>query len=169
MNRKGIGRNRLGLILSSSLSVVWRDWGKTPKTPVRIACFWAEIGTGTSWLQVCSLGSEICELTYTTPVLCVHFLHVVMIALPLRYSTSLSVPCRHVGGADISLQFRLFLTWTLDGCEWSTSRPGRFTPLIELRYPLNRRLGGPQRRSWRFGEEKNPLPGFEPNIVQPLG
>jgi len=45
------------------------------------------------------------------------------------------------------LQFRLFLTSTLDGGERSTSRPGRFTPLIELRYALDRRLGGPQRRS----------------------
>jgi hypothetical protein len=31
----------------------------------------------------------------------------------------------------------------LYGGEWSASRPGRFTP----RYPLDRRLGGPQDRS----------------------
>jgi hypothetical protein len=37
-------------------------------------------------------------------------------------------------------------------------------------YPLDRRLGGPQRRSGRGGEEKKsqPLPGFEPLIIQPL-
>jgi hypothetical protein len=36
-------------------------------------------------------------------------------------------------------------------------------------YPLDRKLGGPQSRSGRGGEEKNsqPLPGLEPPIVQP--
>jgi hypothetical protein len=35
-------------------------------------------------------------------------------------------------------------------------------------YPLGRRLGGPQSRSGRGGEEKNsqPLPGLEPPIIQ---
>jgi hypothetical protein len=39
-----------------------------------------------------------------------------------------------------------------------------------LPYPLDRRLGGPQSRSGRSGEEKNsqPLPGLEPPIIQPL-
>jgi hypothetical protein len=38
-----------------------------------------------------------------------------------------------------------------------------------LWYPLNR-LGGPQGRSGRGGEEKNsdPLPGIEPPIIQPV-
>jgi hypothetical protein len=37
-------------------------------------------------------------------------------------------------------------------------------------YPLDRRLGGPQSRSGRGGEEKNsqPLPGIEPPIIQPI-
>jgi hypothetical protein len=37
-------------------------------------------------------------------------------------------------------------------------------------YPLDRRLGGPQSRSGRGGEEKNsqPLPGLEPAIIQPV-
>ena len=36
------------------------------------------------------------------------------------------------------------------------------------RYPFNTRLGGPQSRSERFGEDKNlvSLPGFEPRIIQ---
>jgi hypothetical protein len=36
-------------------------------------------------------------------------------------------------------------------------------------HPLDRRLGGPQSRSGRGGEEKNsqPLPGLEPLIIQP--
>jgi hypothetical protein len=37
-------------------------------------------------------------------------------------------------------------------------------------YPLDRRLGGPQRRSRGGGEEKNsqPLPGLEPPIMKPV-
>jgi len=37
-------------------------------------------------------------------------------------------------------------------------------PGKQPRYPLDRRLGGPQSRSGRGGEEKNPqpLPGLEP-------
>jgi hypothetical protein len=39
------------------------------------------------------------------------------------------------------------------------------------RYPLDRRLGGPQSRSGRGDDEKNthPLPGLEPLIIQPVG
>jgi hypothetical protein len=41
-----------------------------------------------------------------------------------------------------------FLTSALDGGEWSASRPGRaLPPGKEPRYPLDRRLGGPQSRS----------------------
>jgi hypothetical protein len=38
------------------------------------------------------------------------------------------------------------------------------------RYPLDRRLGGPQSRSGRDGEEKNsqPLSGLKPLIIQPV-
>jgi hypothetical protein len=44
--------------------------------------------------------------------------------------------------------------------EWSAPRSSRFIP----RYPLDRRLGGPQSRSGRGGEETNsqPPPGIEP-------
>jgi hypothetical protein len=54
------------------------------------------------------------------------------------------------------------LTSTVDGGEWSASCPGRFT--LIPRYPLDRRLGGPQSCSGRGGEEKNsqPPPGIEP-------
>jgi hypothetical protein len=41
------------------------------------------------------------------------------------------------------------------------------------RYPLDWRLGGPQRQSERYGEERNPCPCRESNpdtsVVQPLG
>jgi hypothetical protein len=35
-------------------------------------------------------------------------------------------------------------------------------------YPLDRRLGVPHSRSGSGGEEKNPLPGFEHPIIQPV-
>jgi hypothetical protein len=46
------------------------------------------------------------------------------------------------------------LTSALDGGEWSASRPGRFTPRESPWYPLDRRLGGPQRLSVHGVEEK---------------
>jgi hypothetical protein len=61
------------------------------------------------------------------------------------------------------------LTSVLDAGEWSASRLGRFTPRGKsLWYPLNRRLGGPQSRSGRGGEEINsqPLPRLELPIIQ---
>jgi hypothetical protein len=44
-----------------------------------------------------------------------------------------------------------FFTTALNGSEWSTSRPGRFTCGKEPQYPLCSRLGGPQGLSGRFG------------------
>jgi hypothetical protein len=37
-----------------------------------------------------------------------------------------------------------FLTFALEGGEWSASHPGYFTPGNSCRYPLGKRLGGPQ-------------------------
>jgi hypothetical protein len=57
------------------------------------------------------------------------------------------------------------LTSALDGGEWSDSRPDRFTPQAKSPWcPFDRRLGGPQSRSGRRGEEKKsqPPPGIEP-------
>ena len=61
----------------------------------------------------------------------------------------------------------LSLTSALDGGGWSTPRPGRFTPGKETRYPLYRRLGGPQGRSGRV-RKISPTPGFDPQTVQPV-
>jgi len=46
-------------------------------------------------------------------------------------------------------------------------RPGRFTPVTEIRYPLYRRLGGPQGRSGRVWKI-SPLPEFDPQTFQPV-
>ena len=55
----------------------------------------------------------------------------------------------------------------LEGGEGSASRPGRSLPLGKTRYPLYRRLGGPQ---GRYGQVRkiSPTPGFDPRNVQPV-
>jgi hypothetical protein len=52
------------------------------------------------------------------------------------------------------IKYHAFLTSALDGGEWSVLRPGLFTSGQKTLYPLDRRLGGPQSRSGRCGEEK---------------
>ena len=56
----------------------------------------------------------------------------------------------------------LFLTSGLEGGEGSASRTGRNLPPGKTRYPLYRRLGGPQGRSEQ-------VRGFEPRTVQLVG
>ena len=48
---------------------------------------------------------------------------------------------------------------------WSPPSSGRFTPRKETRYPLYRRLDGPQGRSGRV-RKMSPPPGFDPRTVQ---
>jgi len=67
-------------------------------------------------------------------------------------------------------QFHSFRNSPLDG-EWWASQTGRFSPGKERPYPLNRRIGEPQRRPGRFAEEKNLLLmlEFESWILQSVG
>jgi hypothetical protein len=62
----------------------------------------------------------------------------------------------------VDAQIHLFLTSTVTAGEWSASRPGRFTHEERApRYALDRRLGVPQGRSGRCGNENIfTLPGF---------
>jgi hypothetical protein len=63
-----------------------------------------------------------------------------------------------------------FLTLALDGGEWSASRSGHALPWgKDPRYPLYRRLGGPQSQSGHRDYRKNPLPlpGIEPRSPGP--
>jgi len=60
-----------------------------------------------------------------------------------------------------------FLATALEGGEGSASRPGRFLPSGKTRYPLYRRLGGPQCRSGQV-RKISPPPGFDPGTVQPV-
>jgi hypothetical protein len=61
----------------------------------------------------------------------------------------------------------LSLTSALNMGGWLTPRPGRFTPPGKTRYPLYRRLCGPQ---VRFGQVRINLspPGFDPRTAQPV-
>jgi hypothetical protein len=65
------------------------------------------------------------------------------------------------GGVDVKIH--VFLTWTLDGGEWSASRPGRFTP--GERAPGIHWIGAgwapePIWTTWK-GEKCLPLTGLE--------
>jgi hypothetical protein len=59
------------------------------------------------------------------------------------------------------------MTSTLEGCEWSAARHGRTLPPGKTRYPLCRRLGGPQGRSGQ-ARKISPPPGFDPRAVHPV-
>ena len=54
----------------------------------------------------------------------------------------------------------------LEGGEWSAARASRTLPPAKTRYPLYRRLGGPQGRSGRA--ENLASPEFDPRTVQPV-
>ena len=56
------------------------------------------------------------------------------------------------------------MTTALEGSEWSAARPRHTLPPGKTRYPLYRRLGGPQGRSERA--ENLAPPGFDPRTVQ---
>jgi hypothetical protein len=59
------------------------------------------------------------------------------------------------------------MTAALEGGEGSASRPGRSLPPEKTRYPLYRRLGGPQGLSEQVRKISTP-PGFDPRTVQPV-
>ena len=59
------------------------------------------------------------------------------------------------------------MTTALEGDEGSASRPGRSLPPGKTRYPLFRRLGGPQGRSGQVRKISHP-PGFDPRTVHPV-
>jgi len=59
------------------------------------------------------------------------------------------------------------MTTALEGVEVSASRPGRSLPPGKTRYPLYRKLGGPQGRSEHVRKISTP-PGFDPRTDQPV-
>ena len=80
---------------------------------------------------------------------------------PLRLCTGRTA---HRGSRGIALPFH---DHGIRGGERSASRPGRSLPPGKTRYPLYRRLGGPQGRSGQV-RKISPPPGFDPRTVQPV-
>ena len=72
-------------------------------------------------------------------------------------------PTAHRGGRGIAL---LYLDHGNRRDEGSASHHGRSLPPGKTRYPLYRRLGGPQGRSGQV-RKISPPPGFDPRTVQP--
>ena len=70
----------------------------------------------------------------------------------------------HRGSRGIAL---LFLDHGTRRGEESASRPGLSLPPGKTRYPLYRRLRGPQDRSGQV-RKISPPPGFDPQTVQPV-
>ena len=70
----------------------------------------------------------------------------------------------HRGSRSIALPFLDHGTRRGEG---SASRPGRSLPPGKSRYPLYRRLGGPQGQSGQV-RKISPPPGFDPRTVQPV-
>jgi hypothetical protein len=70
-----------------------------------------------------------------------------------------SCPCPlHEDLLGVEVQPNNLLPWSYVECEWSVSHPGCFTPEKNAPTPLERRMGGPQSRSARFGDQKNFFP-----------
>ena len=66
----------------------------------------------------------------------------------------------------VEVQLYSSMTATLEGAEWSAACPGRTLPPGKTRYPLYRRLGGPQGLS---GQAENlVLIGIRSRTVQPV-
>ena len=70
----------------------------------------------------------------------------------------------HRGSRGIALHFHEHGTRRGEG---SASRPGRSLPPKKTRYPLYRRLGGPQGRSGQV-RKISPPPGFDSRTFQPV-
>jgi hypothetical protein len=81
------------------------------------------------------------------------FYHKVKVTFTLEQAT------KAPGGGGVVVI--LSLTSVLDGCGWLTPRPGRFIAGNGTRYPLYRRLDGPQGRSGLVREISH-APGCDP-------
>lgn len=80
----------------------------------------------------------------------------------VKVKLSLSLIKHHAMKENVEIRLHTFLTSRRDGCDWLSSRSGRFNP-------PNKKLGGPQ-ITWLLGylgEQKNllPLPGNELLVI----
>ena len=76
-------------------------------------------------------------------------------------------PCTGTEARGVAVLLYPFLATALEGGEGSASRPDRSLTPGKTRYPLYRRLGGPQGRSGQVWKISPPL-GFDPRTVQPV-
>ena len=74
---------------------------------------------------------------------------------------------RSVGIVRVRTKATEFVVCLSNGGGWPTPRPGRFISHKETRYPLHRRLGGPQGRSGRLLKIP-PSMHSNPRTVQPV-
>jgi len=66
---------------------------------------------------------------------------------------------------EVKVKLYFSITAALEGGEWSAARPGRTLPPGKTRYPLYRRLGGPQ--DGLDGPKISSPPGFDPEPSSP--
>jgi hypothetical protein len=90
---------------------------------------------------------------------------------PSGYGTSVAAAAGPINKRIFHSNIKLFFCTpnsTLVGDTYSASYFGYLTPGKQPRYPLKRRLGGPQGQSVPFVEQKTllPVPVFEPRIRQ---
>jgi hypothetical protein len=89
------------------------------------------------------------------------YIYIYMVGFTLLQTTK-----THRGSRGVTLL--CFWISALEGGEESASRPGRFLSPGKTRYPMYRRLGGPQDRSGQM-RKISPPPGFDPRTVQHVG
>ena len=127
--------------------------------------FLVKFSTGISLVRslLCNVNFGICKKN----ALWVEVIYVVKVkCTPCTGTETLYRPYSPQGGG-VEVQPYPFMTTALEGGEGSALRPGRYLPPGKTRYPLYRRLGGPQGRSgqvWKI----SPPPGFDPRTVQPV-
>ena len=97
------------------------------------------------------------EMTYINIYIYIYIYAYIYVYIKVKWSCYRPGVAQRVGTS---------MTVALEGGEWSTARPSRSLPLGKTRYPLYRKLGGPQGRSWRA---ENLVPtGNRSRTVQPV-
>ena len=88
--------------------------------------------------------------------------HVVKVKVKIQPRTG------HEGSEmDYSYSWKFYLTSTLDGCGWSTPRPGRFTAWVRDPVPTVQEVEWVAGQVWRV-EENLLRTSVDPRTVQPL-
>jgi hypothetical protein len=114
----------------------------------------SEAHVASSLLNICSLRSAELRQSYTPDLKCT-------LVHSLRLYTGRTA---HRGSRGIALTFHYHGTRRGEG---SGSRPGRSLPLGKTRYPLYRRLGGPQGLSGQLQKTSTPQ-AFDPHTFNPV-